>query len=117
MEEFKNTVANGACRSAFREEDEAITTKRAREIASNWYDGKWSGLYKIACNEKHDRLSLEDWERAIGEAHDEWGICRTSGDYNNARSLEALREWCYRQRDKCLARTAKAGEKAIRDQE
>jgi len=45
-----------------------ITRAKARKIASEWYNGQWSALYKIACNETHEKLSRLDWIDARSEA-------------------------------------------------
>ena len=84
-----------------------ITDKRAREIASSWYSGQWTSLYKIVCNEDYSILDVEDWEGADAEARREWQIARLSGRDQDARSLRALMVWIDRQMHLRVAREAK----------
>lgn len=63
-----------------------INRKRARAIASDWYNGQWSALYKIACNETHEKLSRLDWHDAYFEA-------AAIGRYDNVPEAKALMVW------------------------
>lgn len=73
-----------------------ITDRRAREIASSWYGGQWTSLYKIVCNEDYSKLSFEDWRGAAAEARREWEIAKTSGRLGDARSISILLFWIER---------------------
>jgi flagellar biosynthesis/type III secretory pathway protein FliH len=44
-----------------------IREKTAQALAAGWYAGQWSGLYKLACNQDHAVLQLDDWSQAIKE--------------------------------------------------
>jgi len=70
-----------------------ISTKRAREIASSWYGGQWTALYKLVCNEKHDKLTVQDFSDAADEAFKEWQISRVANP-SDSRSLLALVDYC-----------------------
>lgn len=48
-----------------------VTIAEARELASLWHGGQWSALYKISCNETHEKLARQDIEDAIGEVNKE----------------------------------------------
>ena len=44
-----------------------ITNKRARELASLWYGGPWTALYRIVCNYDTRTLSIADIQLALYE--------------------------------------------------
>jgi uncharacterized protein len=48
-----------------------VTVAEARELAGLWHGGMMSGLYKISCNETHEKLTREDFEKAIEEVNRE----------------------------------------------
>jgi hypothetical protein len=93
-----------------------ISDKRAREIAACHYAGQWSGLYKIACNEDYSNLTIDDWEQAKKEIHEEWSVGVSAGApkrYTN--SLFCLESWILRQMEmlkKQMSTNLKAGDKA-----
>ena len=72
-----------------------ISDGRAKEIASQWYDGDGSHLYKIVCNDDLSVLTYSHWKFALGEArsllHDPVIHMRS-----HLRSLGALETWIAR---------------------
>lgn len=72
-----------------------ITDAKARAIATDWYDGQWSGLYKIVCNKDYAVLTIAHWGDAYREALRESALNRGP----DRRALNALAEWiAYRAR-------------------
>jgi len=72
-----------------------ISDGRAKEIASQWYYGDGSHLYKIVCNDDLSVLTYSHWKFALGEVrallHN--GYLYTKADM---RSLYALETWIAR---------------------
>jgi hypothetical protein len=77
-----------------------ISRTRARQIASDWYNGDASGLYAIASCNRPGELTLSDYELAL----DEIEACqREAGELDiplaraEQRALGALGRWVYHQ--------------------
>jgi hypothetical protein len=77
-----------------------ISHKRARQIASDWYNGDGSGLYAIASCSHPERLTMSDYELALDEiekCQQEAGHLDTSLARAEQRALGALGRWLYHQ--------------------
>ena len=70
-----------------------MNTDQAREVASYWYEGQWSGLYQVACSHTHEKLSEGDWREAVNEAARSGGIAMANGDWKQAKRLASLVSW------------------------
>jgi hypothetical protein len=72
-----------------------ISKTRARQIASQWYNGDASGLYAIASCNRPGQLTLGDYELAL----DEIEACQRDTSLARAeqRALGALGRWLYHQ--------------------
>lgn len=66
-----------------------LSESRAREIASQWHGGIWSGLYALASCPDHGRMKLSQW----GDAYREAVIQRASSVGRDRASLSALARW------------------------
>jgi len=69
-----------------------ISKKRAREIASSWYGGQWTGLYLIVCNDDMSKISTDNLKRAKKEIYAEWEISRVAHP-RDSRTILSLETW------------------------
>lgn len=63
----------------------AITTKKAQQIASNWYDGQWSGLYQFLSSGIY---VPENHEKYIREVEKNLNQARLKKDKEDLRKLK-----------------------------
>lgn len=74
-----------------------IPEKMARQIASEWHGGQWSGLYAIASCQDYKKVPPATWHDAYWEAlraaRRAAEIAASGGAKKDYKKLQKLAEW------------------------
>ena len=70
-----------------------IKEKMAREIASEWHSGQWSGLYSIASCQDYKNVPPTTWHDAYWEARRNAQEASGAGGKKDAQRLTKLADW------------------------
>lgn len=70
-----------------------ISELKAREIARQWHNGQWSGLYKVSSCTDYARMSRTDWFDAYTEARKDAECASIAGAHRDYKALLGLADW------------------------